>query len=417
MPDAFPFDAYDLLLVLVGLTLLAITLGAHLMERLNLNSSYLYLLVGVAAGPLLLGLGPDDPLQAIPVLERVAELAVIISLIVLGLRIGRPLSWQGWRSTSRLILLVMPATIAAVAGLAILLFGLALGPAVLLGAILAPTDPILAGPLEEESTEEDPEDRFGLSSEAGLNDGFAFPFVYLGLYLTLRPDEWTAWMGAWLLWDLLFAVGLGLPAGWFLGRACGRLYVRLLRRDHVSHKRRRFVPLALLFAAYGAVEALGGYGFLAAFTAGLGFRRAFQDHPDQLTPFADFTESVDELAKAAVLVLMGALIPWTAIWALRGPLLAFALALLLVLRPGLTLLATLGGGFRGGDRAYWAWFGIRGIGSVYYLSYALRVGPERPELELLLVITLATVLASIFAHGLSVRPYLARFRGVESVEE
>jgi sodium/hydrogen antiporter len=126
------------------------------------------------------------------VLERVAELAVIISLIVLGIRIGRPLSWSGWQSTLRLILIVMPATILAAALTGMWLLGLALGPAILLGAILAPTDPILAGPLEEESLEDESEDRFGLSSEAGLNDGFAFPFIYLGLYLTW-PRSRQAW--------------------------------------------------------------------------------------------------------------------------------------------------------------------------------------------------------------------------------
>jgi len=410
------FEPYDVLLLGLGLTLLVITLGRKLFERLNLNTTYAYIALGIGAGPLLLDLAPDDALSAIPVLKRLAEAAVIISLIVLGIRIGRPITWWGWQSTVRLILIVMPATIAAVALTGMWLLGLALGPAVLLGAILAPTDPILAGPLEEESRADEAEDRFGLSSEAGLNDGFAFPFVYLGLYLTLAPDEWRSWVGAWLLLDVVWAIGLALPVGWFAGHLCGRMYVKGMARDEVSHRRRLFVPLALLLFTYGLVEMLGAYGFLAAFTAGLAFPRALQDDA-ALDPFANFTESVDELAKVAVLVLVGALLPWSDLLDLGWPLLAFALLLILTIRPGLTLLATAGGRFRILDRVYWGWFGIRGIGSIYYLSYALDRGIDGAAASALFSIVLGTVLISVLLHGLSVRPFLEHLEGRTEVEE
>lgn len=416
MAELFPFHPYDMLLFTVGVVLLAITLGARALAKLDLNSTYLYLLVGILAGPLVLGLTPEDPRPAIPVLERVAEMAVIIGLVVLGIRIGRPLSWRGWSSTARLILIVLPLTVAGLAAVGVWLLGLPLGPAIVLGAILAPTDPILAGPLEEESPEEDPEDRFGLSTEAGINDGFAFPFIYLGLFLTFEP-EWTGWIGSWLAIDLLYGVGMALPLGWFAGRLCGDGYVRLVRKDAVSHKRRLFVPLALLFAVYGGVEALGGYGFLAAFSAGHGFRHAFEDHPDRLAAFANFTESVDELAKAAVLILLGAMVPWDALWALRWQTLLFPLALILVLRPALTLLATARGGFTAGERTFWAWFGIRGIGSVYYLAYALGHEVDGAAAETLYVTTIGVVLVSVLVHGLSVRPIMARLHPGETVEE
>jgi sodium/hydrogen antiporter len=410
------FEKYDILLLLSGLGLLLITLGRKLFERLNLNTTYVYLTVGLLAGPLLLDMAPEDALEAVPVLKRLAEAAVIISLIVLGIRIGRPISWSGWQSTVRLILIVMPATVAAVAAAGVWLLGLAFGPAVLLGAILAPTDPILAGPLEEESSADEAEERFGLSSEAGLNDGFAFPFVYLGLYLTLEPDEWRSWIGDWLLMDLLYAVALALPLGWVIGRICGRSYLKLMQKDEVSHKRRLFVPLALLLSAYGLVEMLGAYGFLAAFSSGLAFRRALAE-ADILDSFASFTESVDELTKAAVLLMVGALLPWAAMMALGWPLLGFALFLIVVIRPVVTLAATVGGGFERLHRVYWAWFGIRGIGSIYYLSYALDNGVEEPAASSLFAITVGTVLVSVLLHGLSVRPFLERFEGEKEVEE
>jgi sodium/hydrogen antiporter len=411
-------EPYDLLLVAVGAALLVTTLGPGALDRWNISKSWVYLAVGLLAGPLLLDLGPDDPMDAIPVLERVAELGVIVSLVVIGARVGRPISLRGWSSTVRLILIVMPLTIGAVALTGHWLLGLALGPALLLGAVLAPTDPVMAGALEEHSLEDESEDRFGLSTEAGLNDGFAFPFVYLGLYVTTRLDEWQTWVGQWVLADLVYAVAVGLPLGWILGTLIGRLFLRLERAGMVSDKRREFLPLGLLLLAYGAVEATGGYGFLAAFTAGLAVRRAMDAEQRALARFVSFTDAVDELIKAVVLVMVGALIPWAALAADPLPVLALALVLVFVLRPVITLLATVRGGFRRIDRAYWAWFGIRGIGSIYYLSYAIgRGGIDADTAASLFAATMAVILVSALIHGVTVRPFVRRAWGVRRIED
>jgi sodium/hydrogen antiporter len=410
-------EAYDLLLLAVGAALLLTTLAKGTLGRLNVPHTVLFLGLGVLAGPLLLGLSPDDPLAAMPVLERVTELAVIMSLIVLGIRIGRPISWAAWQSTARLILIVMPATIALVALTGHWLLGLALGPAILLGAILAPTDPIIAGALEEQSLEDEAEDRFGLSSEAGLNDGLAFPFIYLGLYATLRIDEWPGWLGTWLAIDVLYAVALALPLGWFLGKLCGRAYLSLMPRGDVSEKRREFVVFGLLLATYGLTEAIGAYGFLSAFTVGLGFRRMLDEQRADLTRFAHFTEAVDGLAKVIVLVMIGALMPWGDLIALGWPLLAFSLILVLVIRPALTYPATAAGHWKRVDRLYWSWFGIRGIGSIYYMSYAIGQGLDEPTSRMLFAITVGAVLVSGVLHGVSLRPFMQAFEGGREVEE
>jgi sodium/hydrogen antiporter len=411
------FHPYDLLLLLVGAALLLTTVGKGLLDRINLSHTLIYLGIGLIAGPLVLGLAPENPLEAIGVLERITELAVIMSLIVIGIRIGRPLSLSGWRSTVRLILIVMPATILLIALTGHWLLGLALGPALLLGAILAPTDPILAGALEEQSLKDEAEDRFGLSSEAGFNDGFAFPFVYLGLNATMHLAEWQSWLGPWFLKDLLYGVALALPLGWFLGRLSGRLYLKSLKNEWVSKKRHEFIPLGLLLAAYGLTEILGAYGFLAAFTVGLGFRRTLDEEEEALTRFANFTEALDGLAKAIVLIMVGALLRWQDFSGLVWPLVAFALVLIFVLRPGVTYLATMRGGFKRLDRIYWSWFGIRGIGSIYYMSYALGSGIEEPVARTLFAITIGTVLASGIVHGLSLRPFMQLLEGGREVEE
>jgi len=417
MPIGQPFlHPYDLLLLAVGLALLATTLGRAVMERFNVTTSFVYLAAGLLVGPLLLDLAPEDPLEATPVLERVAELAVIMSLIVVGIRIGRPISWERWRSVTRLIGIVMPISILGVALTGHWLFGLALGPAILLGAILAPTDPILAGPLEEHDLEDEAEERFGLSGEAGLNDGLAFPFIYFGLYATLQPDGWRGWLGWWVTMDLLYAVAIALPLGWVLGRVVGRVYLDFSGRGAVTKKRTPFLPLALLLAVYGLTEAAGGYGFLAAFTTGLGFRRAMEEHAGELERFADFVESVDDLTRAMVLVMIGALLRVGDLLALGWPLLLFGLLLIVVLRPAVTYLATAGTGFRRLHRLYWGWFGIRGIGSIYYLAYALNQGVDAGIGRTLYTIVVGTVLLSVVLHGLSVRPFLERWEGEKEVE-
>jgi sodium/hydrogen antiporter len=419
MLDSQPFLAsYDLLLFGVGVALLLTTVGFGWLERLNVSKAFVYLAVGLLAGPLLLDLAPDDPLDATPVLERVAELGVIISLVVIGIRIGRPISWSNWQSTVRLILIVMPLTIAAVALSGAWLLGLALGPAILLGAILAPTDPVMAGALEEHSLEDEREDRFGLSTEAGFNDGFAFPFVYLGLYLIIERDDWQGWLAEWVVQDLLWAIAAALPLGWIAGQRCGRWYLSQRRSGAVSHKRRAFIPLALLLAVYGLTEAIGAYGFLSAFTVGLGFRRAFASNIDELEHFTNFNDALDDLIKAVVLIMLGALVRWDDITRLGWPLLAFVLVLLVVIRPGLTLAATAFSSFRTLHRLNWAWFGIRGIGSLYYLTYALNAGIDDNDLaRTLLGITFATVLASSLLHGITLRPFLTRFAGEHDVED
>jgi sodium/hydrogen antiporter len=412
------FEPYDLLLIAIGVALLVTTLGVAYLYKLNLSKSYVYLLVGLLAGPWLLGLAPEDPLETLPILERVAEFAVILSLIVVGIRIGRPFTWSAWSSTMRLILLVMPVSIALVAVSGYWLIGLALGPAILLGAVLAPTDPILAGALEEHSLDDESEDRFGISSESGLNDGFAFPFVYLGLSFTAAPDLWQEWMPRWVLKDLLYGVALALPIGFVLGRLTGMWYLERSRRRGVISKRSIFIPLAAILAIYGLVEALGMYGFLASFTAGLGFRRALDEKRDALESFTNFTDSIDDLAKAGTLIVLGSMLRWGEFSAVGWELVAFALILIFLIRPAVTYVATVGGGFRRVHRIYWSWFGIRGVGSIYYASYALGLGVVADTTaRTLLTVTIGTVLASAVIHGLSLRPFIRRWEGEEPPEE
>jgi len=404
-------SAYDALMVLAGLALLGTTLGLRTLNRLNFPKFFVYFPVGILAGPYVLGLAPQDPLDGMEVLERVTEFAVIVSLVVAGLKIGRPLRWGPWRSTARLILLVMPLSIGAIALVAHVLLGLPLGPAILLGAILAPTDPVLAGAVQLDRPSEDDEGRFGLTSEAGLNDGFAFPFVYLGLYLTLRGDEWPGLGYYWLLKDLLYAIVVALVAGYVLGRLGGRWFLWRADEDAVSRHRREIIPLALLLVAYGAVQIVGGYGFLSAFASGLGFRHAIREEHDDLRVFTDVTGLFEALAEAASIILLGALFRGADVLGVGLGGVALALALILVLRPAIVWASTARGGFRRQDRALWAWFGIRGIGSLYYLAYAITFGLDDPLARMLFGTVMIVVLLSNVLHGVTAYPTVRRLGG------
>lgn len=399
-------DPYELLLAAAGMALLVTTLGVRLLNRLDLPKFFVYFPVGLLAGPLAFGLARGTSLSWLEVLERVTEFAVIVSLLVAGLKIGRPFTWKGWHSTARLILLVMPLTIAAIALTGHWVLGLALGPAILLGAILAPTDPVLAGAVQLDRPADDDDTRFGLTSEAGLNDGFAFPFVYLGLYLTLRADEWPGLGVYWLLKDVLYAVPFGLAVGGVIGYAGGRYLVARADEEALNHRRRTIIPLGLLLVAYGVAETLGTYGFLAAFATGLGFRRAIEERKKALERFAEFSESIESLGEAGSIILLGMIFPAVAIMQLGASGVAVALASILLIRPLVVALSLIGARFDWQPRIYWAWFGIRGIGSLYYLSFAITFGlPETLAWKLFAATALVVVISNVL-HGVSVYPMM-----------
>jgi len=209
-------DIYILDLLVLGILLLAVSLGSGWIERLPLSYALIYLLVGILLSPYglnLIQLRPEADF-----LQRSTELVVLISLFSCGLKMNRPLNPWAWNSTGRLIGLLMPISIFATAGIGHWVLRLEWGVAILLGAILAPTDPVLASEVQLDDPQDKDELRFGLTSEGGLNDALAFPFVYFGLHW-LENDQWQTWFVSWVLVDLLWAIAAGL----FMGVAIAKL--------------------------------------------------------------------------------------------------------------------------------------------------------------------------------------------------
>jgi sodium/hydrogen antiporter len=431
-----------------GILLVGIVLASTLLRSLPISTSIIYLGVGLLLGPSAFGLLSWDAVREAEILKYITEVAVIVSLFTVGLKWRSPLTADFWSLPVRLATVGMVLTICAVALIGTTLLGLSLGAAVLLGAVLAPTDPVLASQVQVRSSTDRDAVRYALTGEAGLNDGLAFPFVMLGLGLMgLHPDEgaglFKLWANGefgvwgWLGWDLLWAVSVGFAVGGLTGSMVGRLALYLHQRRHEIFALHEFLVLGLIALSYGLAELVYGYGFLAVFAAGYALRRielratdyAPEPPPEGLdaeageevsaeepekdaqrmaTALMTFNDQLERILEAAVVVLLGAVLTtefWTpeVIW--------LAPLLFLVVRPLVVVVGLLGKGTTYSQEALMGWFGIRGIGSIYYLTYALGYGVPSGLADRLTALVLSLVALSIVVHGVSVTPLMKRYEG------
>jgi sodium/hydrogen antiporter len=397
----------DLLFALIGIGALLAGILPRVLERRPLSMPIVFLLLGMAVFALPLGLPEPDPLAHPKLAEHLTEIGVIVALMGAGLKIDRPLSLRGWKSTWRLLALAMPLTIGAVALLGWWWAGLVPAAALLLGAALAPTDPVLASDVQvgEPTDEEDSEDevRFALTSEAGLNDGLAFPFVYAAI--TLAGTAGLAWTGEWALKDVFFKILVGIVGGLVVGKLLGKLFFRAKRDSlRLAKHSEGFLALAATFLAYGLVEVAGGYGFLAVFVAARGIRSAERSH-EYHQVLHDFAEQIERLLTVLLLLLFGGAVVTGLLAPLTWPAALVGLALIAVVRPLAGYLSLLGTPGSLAERGVIAVFGIRGIGSFYYLAYALTHA-KFPQADLLWATVAFVVLVSVVLHGVAVTPVM-----------
>ena len=426
--------AYEVGLIIVGVALLGAVVLPRLLEHRPLSFPIVYVALGFVLFAVLPGAPALDPIENAGVVERLTELVVIISLMGAGLKLDRPFDLRSWSSTWRLLAITLPLTTAVMAVLAWGLLGLLPATAILLGAVVAPTDPVLASgieagaPLTEMEEEAAPESRWGtvrfaLTSEAGLNDGLAFPFTNLAIAAAAATSLGDpAWVVDWFVVDVLYKIAVGVILGYVIGQFMARVVFRTPVPE-LAEVMAGAEALAATFLAYGITELVSGYGFVAVFVASLALRRFEWEH-DYYVELHDFAVIVERLMMATVLVLFGGALAGGLLAPLTPREAALGIGLLLVVRPAAGLLGFVGSDAPWTDRAVVAFFGIRGIGSFYYLSYALAHASFRERelvvaAEELWAFVGFVVLGSIVLHGVSSSPVmdaLDRRRGVSREE-
>ena len=395
--------------LLIGVVFLLAGLAKGPLQRLPFSMTVVYLLIGLAISPWGLGLLDVSLLNSTKVIEIVTEIGVLVSLLTAGLKLAPSLGQL--RSTCLpLATVTMTVTIAGVAAVGYFWLGLPIGAAVLLGAILAPTDPVLASEVQVEDHDDRDQLRYALTGEAGLNDGAAFPFIMLGLGL-LGLHEIGDWGWRWVAVDLVWAVVGGLASGWICGLVISRLTVAMKRKEDISPASEELLTLGLIGVSYGVAMALHTYGFLAVFAAGLAVRRDAESddrdsHADELMrSVTSINQQFGELLEVALVVLIGALLAnhWslTQDWWI-------ALVLFFIIRPVATLVANVQ--CNPLQKGLIAFFGIRGIGSVYYLAYAIGKGMDEELALRLSSITLAVITYSLLLHSNLASTLLSLYR-------
>jgi NhaP-type Na+/H+ or K+/H+ antiporter len=420
--------------LIIGALLTTAALSGTLLKRLPLSITMFYLVAGYALGPGGLDLISIHPIKHAVLLERLAEVAVLISLFAVGLKLGLPLSNKAWHMPLRLAVISMTLTIAMISLVGMAL-GLPVGAAILLGAILAPTDPVLASDIQVIEAGDRDRLRFCLSGEGALNDGAAFPFVMLGMGL-LGLHELGAWGWRWFALDVLWSIAGGLLIGGALGASIGRLVVYLRSCHKESIGLDEFLALGLIAFTYGLAVISHASGFLAVFAAGLALQRVGKStqkipatavgtagllskkeeeklatHSDYASAYLmhevqGFNERLERIAEVALVLIIGAMLSdtyfsGTAVWVL--------LLLFLVVRPLSVWLGLMGSPISGDQRTLISWFGIRGIGSIYYVMYAINHGLPHALAEDIMGYTLIIVATSIVLHGISVTPLMSRY--------
>lgn len=397
----FGFEGYHVAMAAIGAAIILAYWIPRFLSGREPAASALLILFGALAFSFIPGMpAAFDPRTAPKIWELTSELAVIVALFGTGLRIDNLRSYPRWRPTVRLLAIVMPLTILSVALLGWALAGMTLAGALLLGAVLAPTDPVLAGDVQVGPPTEGGEHpvRFSLTAEAGLNDGLAFPFVYLGLIIAAEGFAPGSWGLEWFARDVLYRITVGVVSGAAIGWALSRVLFAVPVRNVLADTGSGVLALAGVLLCYGATELIEGYGFIAAFVTGLVLRRAEAEHEFH-GKLHGFNEAIEHALTAILLVLIGGVLP--ILWPeLDWRHMAIGVALVLVIRPVSGWLGLHGTDLKPRERLVVAAYGVRGIGSIYYLGYATSHLEFVNEGQLWATIAFTIALSTV-VHGLT----------------
>ncbi|CAN5568705.1 cation:proton antiporter [soil metagenome] len=412
--------------------MLFMALGRARLQGLPVSTAMLYVVAGIIVGPWCMGWLRIDPIRDARILEGITEVGIMVSLFVAGLKLRTRLHDRLWLPPIKLATVAMAITIGMVAAFVHFVFGMDWGVSVLLGAMLAPTDPVLASDVQVEDTEDRDKLRFSLTGESALNDGTAFPVVLLGLGLMGR-HELGAGGWRWLTVDLLWATSAGLLVGWGTGNLFARLTLWFRKKRCETNSTDDYLSVGLIALSCGLALILQANGFLAVFAAGLALRHTelnstadgktpkeaiegaetgkevhdTQSAPAYMAEVAQaFTEALEHILEFGIVMLLGAMLPWAEFsWRSLG----LALAVFLVFRPLAVAISLVGERLGKTRRRLISWFGIRGVGLIFYLSFAITHGIPEGVAKELTGLVFAVIVASLVAHGITVTPLIQRY--------
>ncbi|UGQ48824.1 cation:proton antiporter [Massilia endophytica] len=418
--------------LLGGLILIAMMLISTLVARLPLSGAMIYLGLGVLLGPYGFDVIELDPVAQASSLELVAEAALLISLFSVGLKLEVPLLDRRWIAPYRLAFLSMAVTVGGIAAIAVYGLGMPLGVAILFGAILAPTDPVLASAIQSRPGDGHDPLRFSLAGEGALNDGTAFPLVLLGLGMMQLYDlgDWGAW---WWVADVAWSTVGGVLIGTLVGALLGKLVIHLRTRHHSAIGMDEFLSLGVIAVSFGAAQTCMASGFMSVFFAGLALRRARNFPLAGTIPLSHvpgahervavdpathshhasgvmtqavraFNEQLERFAELGMVMMVGVMLPSIGS---SANLWWFLPVVFVVVRPASVVLGMIGADSPPYQQILVGWLGIRGIGSIYYLMFALNHGVAAEFAPDLVSLTLATVAASILFHGITVQSLMS----------
>jgi NhaP-type Na+/H+ or K+/H+ antiporter len=404
-------DTYDVILFYIGFIILIATFFPRFLSNYLITAPIVYLLLAVGVFYIFFSESPLSDIAESPYLgKRLTELGVIISLTAAGLKIKEPFSWKTWRYASRLLLFTMPLTIALVALFGWGFLGFAPATAMLLGAVIAPTDPVLASdiqttpPLEDDSYSA----RLALTTEAGLNDGLAFPFTNMAIAMALVGVHPDLWFADWLIKDFFYKIIAGTIIGFGTGWLLAKIIFSCPDPNTQSSKLSvGLLSLSLTLFPYGLAELIHSYGFIAVFVAASTFRHQ-ETTNEYLNVLHDFSEEMESVLVAILFTYIGIYLSQSFTNDFQWYMIPAAMLIVLFIRPLTGYVSLIGTELPEKKKLIISFYGIRGIGSVYYLLYAFyhaNFEGAREALALVMVV----ILLSVVVHGLSARTVMKKW--------
>ncbi|WP_163399074.1 cation:proton antiporter [Flavobacterium fluviatile] len=392
-------DIYNQYILIAGIITLLAALIPNIFQNKHLSPPIIYLLIGI----LIYLTGKDytnpDVLQHTEIIKRISEFVVIIALVNAGLKISKPFSWRTWKYTILLLGITMPITIIAVALTGYWFLNFAPATAILFGALISPTDPVLATDLQTSppSKRDLSKIRLSLTSEAGLNDGLAFPFTYLAIYMATKSSDLSSWVVEWFYIEVLYKIIVGIIIGFLIGWLLYKLIFKLTSKNHHSNISRGILSFSLTLLPYAITEMASAYGFIAVFVAACTFSNS-ESQAKQMDSLHDFTEEIERIFVTFIFIIIGIYICANFEDLMNPFIVVTSLVVIFVIRPLGGWIALNRTNLSTYEKIVLSFYGIRGIGSIFYLVYALGEATFEDTPKLIQV-TICIIGLSVLIHG------------------